>query len=408
MILVAWLSNSKCLNILRGASYFFCASLWAQVGDTKPGVEKRLVGIEIVRSDNFYISDRGIREAQVIWKTDAAVLYQVRRGHNCRTGEPLDKVAYSGVTTSEKENILKISAMSLKPGVNTLVICVNRVPLSDANSQQLDYGADVYEKNLTFIVDNNPPVTVAEYKEAENGTLLLSCYDEGVCDGISYSFEGAGRKEEFHEKEKKVMVTIDNARSWVESVRYFSSDKAGNREPAKEFKVSRGNYPWFGSGRLSVFPVYLMRLDAKQSYFSAGLGAGFAGDFGLAQLIDRVPKPYFPGLRVEGKLFTFSDGANTEDGLGEIASGLIWLVPFRNGSLGTFSAGTTFGIAKYFSIINARQVSSVVAWSANVFVGYEYAYKKIFAFAHWRYMYVAAAPDVFSGHGPAVGVGMVF
>jgi hypothetical protein len=366
------------------------------------------VQIEVLRVDSHYLSDKGLRETQVIWKTDAAVLYQIRRGYNCRTGEPLDKVAYSGVTTAEKENVLRISAPALKPGINILVICVNRAPLSESTSQELDYGTGVYEKNLALVLDTNPPFTYAEYTEGENAKLQLVCYDEGACDAINYTLEGEGRRESFQEKGKTGSLTFDNSRAWVETIHYFSTDKAGNREQVKELKINRGGFQWFGQGRFSAYPIYLARLDAKQALFAGGWGIGLAGDFPVSRLLNMAQKAYLPGIRFEGKLLTFTNGANTEDGLSEIAAGFLWLMPLKKGNWGALAAGTTFGLAKYFSIVNARQVASVVAWSANVSLGYEYAYKQIFAFVYWRYLYAAAAPDNFSGHGPSAGVGIVF
>lgn len=368
-----------------------------------------LLRIEILRTENQYVSENGFREMKVVWKTSEAALYQIRRGYNCRTGEPVDKVNYSGITTAEKENTLRISASVLKPGLNTMVICINRAPLAAASSQDLDYGTDVYEKNLTAILDEAPPVTVADIEDtgAKAKILRLRCYDEGACETIFYSLQGNGRSENFQQKSNTAAVPLGKEHDWIESVRYSSADRAGNREAAHEIKINADRYSWFGNGRLAVTPAFFFRLNSANLLPGSGWSAGMSADLPLARLLEIKQTTYLPALRLEGHLLSFQNNTNTQDNAGSVTAGATWLYPVKKGTAGAFSGGITAGAARYFRIVSARDVTTMLAFAASAFAGYEFTFNNFYFFSHWRLWHIAATDPVWA-HGPAVGAGIIF
>lgn len=395
--------------LLFGA-WLAAAPVSAQAQPDNNVAHKPPVRIEILRVENTYLGEKGISESRVVWKTSEPVLYQLRRGYNCHSGEAVDKVAYSGVTQAEKENTLRIRAGALRQGNNPLSICVNRAPLTAASSDNLDYGSDVYEKNLTVFVDNLPPQTVYQLfnGEEKNMRISLSCVDDGICETIAYVIEGNGRSENFSEKSRSLTINLSATYPWAENIRFYSTDKAGNREAEQQVKLNSDEYPWFGHGRLSLSPGYLMRIATPAGLPSGGFGVGIAADFPLAKILSRPQNIYLPALRFEGRLLTFSNGTATEENAGEIAAGALWLKPLKNGAYGALSGGATLGAAKYFSIVDSRTVATAFAASVNLFAGYEYSVAKYFFFAHWRALYLVTPGEPFLGHGPALGAGVVF
>lgn len=359
------------------------------------------VRIEIMRVENYYLSESGISESRITWKTGEAVLFQVRRGYNCRNGDPLDAVNYSGVTEAEKENVLRIRAGALRPGANTLVLCVNRAPLGAASSDQLDYGSDVYEKNVTLTLDPTPPVTAAQKPgEDSDRPVELVCSDDTGCEGIQYKLEGQGRSESFSEKGRLASVSLA-AYPWAESLSFSSTDKAGNKEREQRIELPARRDVWFGHGRISFYPFW--GFTSSLTVF----GAGVASEFPLARLFHLRQASWLPAFRLQAALGTGTSGENNETSYGMVAAGFSWLFPLQRGEWGSLTAGIAGGPARYFSIINGRQVTSTSGGNVSIYGGYEFRIRKFFIFGHWRLTcLIGDSSDCM--HGPAAGAGVIF
>lgn len=186
--------------------------------------------------------------------------------------------------------------------------------------------------------------------------------------------------------------------------------KARKEEAEKKTREKSGNESSKDTGNLWVNG----RISLSGSIFynpgrlSPVIPYGFAGHLAIDQGLDMILKKrnlFWPGLRIETGYHDNRQGGAKLTGF-TVSAGFGWALPSMKNSWGNCFLALLPGIA----ILDIEKGSNrykgrSVTFTAQAILGYQYSWKLVTLFLHFRYLYFYDRDVVFNGIGGELGIG---
>lgn len=256
----------------------------------------------------------------------------------------------------------------------------------------------IKETALTYVVANSYG-TFTVKKETVDKIYITQSYQEDISIqkkmGLAINEDSIKKNIEEGLKRKKIEEAL---------VR----EKEERKKKAKS-RTSPPSDEWY-YGRLGLEAAYYSTIVSRGLYsrVPSGLAANLTYDQGLERLIGKRHMA-IPGVRIEAGVIDFErkfffKSSRRLSGF-SLMAGPIWALPSLDNTWGAIVIAALPG-AGYYHIINEDSSSKRkgVHFSCAGIVGYEYSFKIIALFIHFRYIYILDKDIAFNGIGGAAGI----
>jgi hypothetical protein len=256
----------------------------------------------------------------------------------------------------------------------------------------------IRETAMTYVVANAYGIFTVK-KETLDKIYITASYKDDISIqkkmGLKTDEENIRKNVEEGLKRKKIEEKLEKERE--------------EQEKNKKKQATPSTKYWY-YGRLGVGAAYYSTILSKSLHarVPGGLAINLVYDQGLDRIIGKRHMA-MPGLRVEAGVIDFErqfffKSSRRLSGYFALA-GPMWVLPSFDSKWGCIIIAALPG-AGYFTIINKDSSASSKGFhfSCAGILGYEYSFKVVALFIHFRYVYILDQDVTFNGIGGSAGV----